>query len=48
VSVYSGQIFVNNRTFTVSEFMGAHTNSERSAPWTEGEAWFSEGLDCKI
>lgn len=51
VSVYSGQIFVNNRTFTVSEFIEALMPivKEKSAPWTEDkEKWFSEGLDCKI
>lgn len=51
VSVYSGQIFVNNRTFTVSEFIAAFMPivKEKSAPWTEDkEKWFSEGLDCKI
>ncbi len=51
VSVYSGQIFVNNRTFTLNEFITAFMPivKEKSAPWTEEkEKWFSEGLDCKI
>jgi hypothetical protein len=51
VSVYSGQIFVNNRTFTLNEFITAFMPivKEKSAPWTEDkEKWFNEGLDCKI
>lgn len=51
VSVYSGQIFVNNRTFTVNEFIAAFMPivKEKSAPLTEEkEKWFNEGLDCKI
>lgn len=50
VSVYSAQIFVNNRTFTISEFIAAFMPivKEKSAPWTEDkEKWFGEGIDCK-
>lgn len=45
VSVYSGQIFVNNRTFTLNEFIAAFMPivKEKSASWTEDkEKWFSE------
>ncbi len=52
VSVYSGQILVNNRTFTVSELIAAlmPVVKEKSGnTWTEDkEQWFGEGLDCKV
>lgn len=51
VSVYSGQIILNNRTFTISEFIAAMLPiiKEKGAPWTEEkEHWFREGIDCKI
>lgn len=51
VSVYSGQIFLNNRTFTVSEFITAimQMHKQKVGELTEGkENWFSEGIDCKI
>lgn len=51
VSVYSGQIFVNNRTFTVSEFITAmmQIHKQKGGELTEGkENWFSEGIDCKM
>lgn len=50
VSVYSGQILVNNRTFTVSEFITAFIPivKEKSTPWTEEkEMWLTEGIECK-
>ncbi len=51
VSVYSGLIFVNNRTFTVSEFITAimQMHKQKVGELTEGkENWFNEGIDCKI
>lgn len=50
ISVYSGCILVNNRTFTVSEFIAAMlTVIKTQNGWTEEKAnWFSEGIDCKI
>lgn len=50
VSVYSGQILVNNRTFTSSEFFTAMLILMKAQPgWIEEKAnWFSEGIDCKI
>lgn len=50
VSVYSGQILVNNRTFTITEFFTAMITLMKAQPgWTEEKAtWFSEGIDCKI
>lgn len=52
VSVYSGQILVNNRTFTVSEMIAALmpiVKEKSGNTWTEDkEQWFREGLDCKI
>jgi hypothetical protein len=51
VSVYSGQILVNNRTFTVSELIAAlmPVVKGQGAGWTEEkEKWFGEGLDCKV
>lgn len=51
VSVYSGQILVTNRTFTVSEFIAATMQMAKKqlGELTEGkEHWFGEGLDCKI
>lgn len=51
VSVYSNQIFVNNRTFTISEFIAAMMPlvKEKSTPWTEEKAtWLTEGIECKV
>jgi len=50
ISVYSGQILVNNRTFTVSDFMAAMLILVKNqSGWTEEKTnWFSEGTDCKI
>ncbi len=52
VSVYSNQILVNNRTFTINELIAALmpvVKKESGAGWTEDkEHWFHEGLDCKI
>ena len=51
VSVYSNQIFVNNRTFTVSEFIAAimQMHKQKIGELTEGkEYWFSEGIDYKM
>lgn len=52
VSVYAGQILVNNRTFTVNELIAALMPiiKEKSGnTWTEDkEQWFREGLECKI
>ena len=50
VSVYSSQILVNNRTFTLSEFFTAMmTLVKAQSGWTEEKAnWFTEGIDCKI
>ncbi|MBV8884319.1 MAG: hypothetical protein JO235_10040 [Chroococcidiopsidaceae cyanobacterium CP_BM_RX_35] len=51
ISVYSGQILVNNRTFTVSEFISAMMPliCEKGGGLTEEkEKWFTEGVECKI
>ncbi len=52
VSVYSGQILVNNRTFTVSEIIAALmpiVKEKSGNTWAEDkEQWFREGLDCKM
>jgi antitoxin component YwqK of YwqJK toxin-antitoxin module len=52
ISVYSGQILVTNRTFTVNEIIAALMPivKEKSGNiWTEDkEQWFREGLDCKM
>ena len=50
ISVYSGGILVNNRTFTASEFIAAMlTVIKTQNGWTEEKAnWFSEGIDCKL
>ncbi|MBE9190259.1 KGK family protein [Gloeocapsopsis crepidinum LEGE 06123] len=52
VSVYSSQIFVNNRTFTINEFISAMmpTIKDKSGTtWTEEKAnWFGEGIECKV
>ena len=52
VSVYSNQILINNRTFTVSEILAALmpiVKEKSGNTWTEDkEQWFREGLDCKI
>ncbi len=51
VSVYSGHIFVGNRTFTVSDFITAimQMHKQKIGELTEGkEYWFSEGIDCKM
>lgn len=51
VSVYSGQILVTNRTFTVVEFITAimQMTKKQLGELTEGkENWFGEGLECKI
>lgn len=51
VSVYAGQIFVTNRTFTVGEFVSAmmQATKKQLGELTEGkENWFGEGLECKI
>ena len=50
VSVYSDQILVTNRTFTISEFIAAMlTLIKAQGGWTElKEMWFREGIDCKI
>jgi len=51
VSVYSSQIFINHRTFTVVEFMTAMMQMSKKVvgEFTEGkENWFSEGIDCKM
>ena len=50
VSVYSDEILVTNRTFTVSEFIAAMMILLKAqAGWTEAkEMWFREGIDCKI
>lgn len=51
VSVYSGQILVTNRTFTVSEIIAALipiVKEKSGNTWTEDkEQWFREGTDCK-
>ena len=52
ISVYSDQILLNNRTFTVSEIIAALmpiVKEKSGNTWTEyKEQWFREGLDCKI
>lgn len=52
VSVYSGQILVNNRTFTVNELIAALMpiiKEKSGTTWTEDkEQWFRDGLDCKV
>ncbi|OKH28445.1 KGK domain-containing protein [Chroogloeocystis siderophila] len=52
VSVYSSQIFVNNRTFTINEFISAMMpmiKDKSGTTWTEEKAnWFGEGIDCKL
>ena len=51
VSVYSDQVLVNNRTFTVSELITALMPLVKGqvSGWTEEkERWFAEGLDCKV
>lgn len=51
VSVYSSQILVNHRTFTVNEFISAMMSfiRDKGGGLTEDkEKWFGEGLDCKI
>jgi KGK domain len=48
--LYSGEILVTNRTFTISEFIAAMlTLIKAQGGWTElKEMWFREGIDCKI
>lgn len=51
VSIYSGQILVNNRTFMVNEFISALMiiMREKGGGLTEEkENWFKEGVDCKV
>lgn len=52
VSVYSSQILITNRTFTVSELIAALMpviKKESATTWTEDkEQWFREGLECKM
>ncbi|KJH71438.1 KGK domain-containing protein [Aliterella atlantica] len=51
ITVYSGQIFVSSRTFTVDEFIAAmmQATKKQIGELTDGkEDWFGEGLDCKI
>lgn len=52
VSIYSGQILIINRTFTVSELIAALMpiiKEKAGTTWTEDkEQWFREGLECKI
>ena len=52
ISVYSGQILVNNRTFTVNEIITALmpiVKEKSGNTWTEDkEQWFRDGTDCKI
>ncbi|AFZ29013.1 KGK family protein [Gloeocapsa sp. PCC 7428] len=50
VSVYSEQILVNNRTFTINEFVTAIMAIIKGhSGWTEEKAkWFTEGIDCKL
>jgi len=52
VSVYFGQILVDNRTFTVNEMITALmpiVKEKSGNTWIEDkEKWFREGLDCKI
>lgn len=52
ISVYSSQILVSNRTFTVNEIIAAImpiVKEKSGNTWTEDkEQWFREGLECKI
>ena len=50
VSLYSDEILVTNRTFTISEFIAVMmTLIKAQGGWTElKEMWFREGIDCKI
>ncbi len=52
ISVYTGQLLVTNRTFTVNELIAALMPiiKEKSGnTWTEDkEQWFRDGLDCKM
>ncbi|MBD1939127.1 KGK domain-containing protein [Microcoleus sp. FACHB-68] len=51
VSVFSGQILLNNRTFTISEFIASMLPiiRERTQNWTvEKDYWFGKGINCKI
>ncbi|MBD2039764.1 KGK domain-containing protein [Microcoleus sp. FACHB-672] len=53
VSIYSDQILLTNRTFTISEFIAAILplvkGQYSSSNWTEKkESWFGKGIDCKI
>jgi len=51
VSVYGGQVLVNNRTFTVAELISAIMPivKAQGSGWTEEkEKWFGDGIDCKI
>lgn len=51
VSVYTGQIFVTGRTFTVVEFITAmmQATKKQLGDLTDGrETWFGEGMECKI
>ncbi|PPS45760.1 KGK domain-containing protein [Chroococcidiopsis sp. TS-821] len=52
VSVYSNQIFVSNRTFTIHEFISAMMpmlKDKIGSTWTEEKAnWFGEGIECKV
>ncbi|MBW4681821.1 MAG: KGK family protein [Microcoleus vaginatus WJT46-NPBG5] len=53
VSVYSDQILLTNRTFTIIEFIAAMLpivkSQYHSSNWTqEKESWFHEGIDCKM
>lgn len=51
VSVYSGQILVNNTTFTVDEFISALKDAVESRVGNlkeEKKKWFVEGLDCRV
>ncbi len=51
VSVYSGKILVNNRTFTVSEVIASLipiVKEKSGNTWGEDkEQWFRDGLECK-
>ncbi len=47
VSVYAGQILVNNRTFTVEEFITA-LQKPLGEMKDDKEKWFGEGLGCKV
>lgn len=52
VSVYAGQILLNNRTFVVNELIIALmqiVKEKAGNTWIEDkEHWFREGVDCKI